>query len=149
MVCVDLSIRVRDGRVVVMLSGGLDEAHAATVAAARRGVAAREREMIVDPAGLECSDTSGVAALVACARAGPAHQQCACTAAVQAAGERPERLDMISAGSAVSRPGRDLAWLRRRGVPPAAGAARRVAVDAWAPAVPGRLSRLTGGELGT
>jgi anti-sigma B factor antagonist len=64
MCSVDLSTRGCDGRVVVALSGELDVADAANVVAALAVVAAREREIIVDLAGLEFIDSSGVAALV-------------------------------------------------------------------------------------
>jgi anti-sigma B factor antagonist len=56
-----------DGRVVVVLRGELDVIDAASVAAALTEVAARERHIIVDLAGLEFIDSSGLAAL-ACAR---------------------------------------------------------------------------------
>ena len=60
MISVDLSARECDGHVVVALRGELDPADAVSVAAA---VAAREPEIIVDLAGLEFIDCSGVAAL--------------------------------------------------------------------------------------
>jgi anti-sigma B factor antagonist len=56
MVSMDLSTRECDGRVVVALRGELGVADAAAVAA-------RERDVIVDLAGLEFIDSSGVAAL--------------------------------------------------------------------------------------
>jgi anti-sigma B factor antagonist len=59
----DLSSRSCDGRVVVALRGELDLADAAAVAAALTAVAAREPWIIVDLAGLEFIDSSGVAAL--------------------------------------------------------------------------------------
>jgi anti-sigma B factor antagonist len=61
---VDLSSSGCDGLVVVALRGELDVADAANVVAALAAVAAREREIIVDLAGLEFIDSSGVAALV-------------------------------------------------------------------------------------
>ena len=63
MVSVDLSARDGDGHVVVVLRGELDMADAAGVAAALAVVVAREPEIIVDLAGLEFIDSSGVAAL--------------------------------------------------------------------------------------
>ena len=63
-----LSLYVRpregDGRVVVALRGELDVVDAASIAAGLAAVAAREGEIIVDLAGLEFIDCSGVAALV-------------------------------------------------------------------------------------
>jgi len=59
----DLSTRSCDGRAVVALRGELDLADAAAVAAALTAVAAREPQIIVDLAGLEFIDSSGVAAL--------------------------------------------------------------------------------------
>ena len=64
MISVDLSARERDGHVVVALRGVLDVAEAASVAAALTAIAARQRDIIVDLAGLEFIDSSGVAALV-------------------------------------------------------------------------------------
>jgi anti-sigma B factor antagonist len=64
MVSIDLSSREFDGRAVVALRGELDVADAASVAAALIAVAARARELIVDLAGLEFIDSSGLAALV-------------------------------------------------------------------------------------
>jgi anti-sigma B factor antagonist len=58
MISVDLSTRECDGHVVVALRGELDVADAVSVA-----VTAREPEIIVDLAGLEFIDSSGVAAL--------------------------------------------------------------------------------------
>jgi anti-sigma B factor antagonist len=63
MVSMDLSTR-GDGRAVVALRGELDVADAASAAAALVAVAAREQGVIVDLAGLEFIDSSGVAALV-------------------------------------------------------------------------------------
>jgi anti-sigma B factor antagonist len=59
----DLSIRSCDGYAVVALRGELDLADAAIVAAELAAVAAREPRIIVDLAGLEFIDSSGVAAL--------------------------------------------------------------------------------------
>ena len=58
-----LSTRSYDGRVVVALRGELDSADAAAVAAALAATAASEPQIIVDLAGLEFIDSSGVAAL--------------------------------------------------------------------------------------
>jgi anti-sigma B factor antagonist len=63
MFSVDLSTRECGGHVVVTLPGELDIADAASVAAALAAVAARHPEMVVDLAGLEFIDSSGVAAL--------------------------------------------------------------------------------------
>jgi anti-sigma B factor antagonist len=63
MVSVDLNVRECDGHVVVALRGELDIADAVSVAAALAAVAARKRTIIVDLAGLEFIDSSGVAAL--------------------------------------------------------------------------------------
>jgi len=63
-VSMDLSTRESDRQVVVALRGELDIADAASVAAALVAVAARAAEIIVDLAGLEFIDASGVAALV-------------------------------------------------------------------------------------
>jgi anti-sigma B factor antagonist len=63
MFSVDLSTRDCDGHVTVVLRGELDVADAAGVAAAFAALAAREPEIIVDLAGLEFIDSSGVAAL--------------------------------------------------------------------------------------
>jgi anti-sigma B factor antagonist len=59
----DLSTRSCGGHAVVALRGELDLADAAEVAAALTAVAAREPGIIVDLAGLEFIDASGVAAL--------------------------------------------------------------------------------------
>jgi anti-sigma B factor antagonist len=59
----DLSTRSCDGHAVVALRGELDLADAVAVAAALTAVAAREPGIIVDLAGLEFIDSSGVAAL--------------------------------------------------------------------------------------
>ena len=61
---VDVSTRECGGQVVVALRGQLDMAEAAGAAAAFRAVAARGPQIIVDLAGLEFIDSSGVAALV-------------------------------------------------------------------------------------
>ena len=58
-----LSTRSYDGRSVVALRGELDSADAVAVAAALAAVAARELQIIVDLAGLEFMDSSGMAAL--------------------------------------------------------------------------------------
>jgi len=63
MFSVDLSTRECDGHVVVALGGELDLVDAADVAAALVTIAAREPEIVVDLAGLEFIDSSGVAAL--------------------------------------------------------------------------------------
>jgi anti-anti-sigma factor len=59
-----LSTRRCDGQVVVALRGELDVLDAASLAAALTAVAAREPEIIVDLAGLQFIDSSGLAALV-------------------------------------------------------------------------------------
>jgi anti-sigma B factor antagonist len=64
MVSMILSTCECDGRPVVALRGELDVADAASVAAALTTVAVRAPEMIVDLAGLEFIDSSGLAALV-------------------------------------------------------------------------------------
>ena len=64
MCSVEFRTRESDGRVVVVLRGELDVTDAARVAAALTEVAARERQIIVDLAGLEFIDSSGLAALV-------------------------------------------------------------------------------------
>jgi anti-sigma B factor antagonist len=64
MVSMNLSTRESDGQAVVALRGELEVADAASVAAALAAVAARAPEIIVDLAGLEFIDSSGVAALV-------------------------------------------------------------------------------------
>jgi anti-sigma B factor antagonist len=63
MFSVDLSTSEYGGYVVVALRGELDIAGAAGVAAALAAVAARKPEIVVDLAGLEFIDSSGVAAL--------------------------------------------------------------------------------------
>jgi anti-anti-sigma factor len=60
----NLSTNECDGQVVVALRGELDVLDAASLAAALAEVAAREPMIIVDLAGLEFIDSSGVAALV-------------------------------------------------------------------------------------
>lgn len=64
MALVNVSTREGDGQVVVVLRGVLDVLDAVSVAAALAAVAARERAIIVDLAGLAFMDSSGVAALV-------------------------------------------------------------------------------------
>jgi anti-anti-sigma factor len=64
MCSVDLITRECDGQVVVMLRGELDVADAMRVVAELAVVAARERDIIIDLAGLEFIDSSGLAALV-------------------------------------------------------------------------------------
>ena len=64
MLSMDLSTRDSDGQAVVGLRGELEVADAASVAVALAAVAARAPEIIVDLAGLEFIDYSGVAALV-------------------------------------------------------------------------------------
>ena len=63
MFSMDLGSGESDGHVVVALRGELDLASAPAVAAALGLVAAREPRIIVDLAGLEFIDASGVAAL--------------------------------------------------------------------------------------
>jgi anti-sigma B factor antagonist len=64
MVSTELSTREGDRQVVVVLRGELDVAEAAQVAASLAVVAAGGRDVIVDLAGLEFIDSSGLAALV-------------------------------------------------------------------------------------
>ena len=64
MVSMELAARERDGQVVVALRGELDVADAATIVTALMGIAARERQVIVDLEGLEFIDSSGLHALV-------------------------------------------------------------------------------------
>lgn len=64
MVSMDLSTCENDGQAVVALRGELAVADAASVAVALAAVAARAPEIIVDLAGLEFIDSSGIAALV-------------------------------------------------------------------------------------
>jgi anti-anti-sigma factor len=64
MASVDLNTRKCGGRVVVTLCGVLDVLDAVSVAAALVAVAAQDPEIIVDLAGVEFMDSSGVAALV-------------------------------------------------------------------------------------
>jgi anti-sigma B factor antagonist len=61
---VDLSTRECDGQAVVTLSGELDVADAARVVAALAATVARQCVIIVDLAGLEFIDSSGLAALI-------------------------------------------------------------------------------------
>ncbi len=63
MVSADLGAYDGDRHVVVVMCGEPDVADAAGVAAALAVVVAREPEIIVDLAGLEFTDPSGVAAL--------------------------------------------------------------------------------------
>jgi anti-sigma B factor antagonist len=63
MFSMDLGSGESCGHVVVALYGELDLVDAASVAGALRAVAAREPRIIVDLAGLEFIDASGVAAL--------------------------------------------------------------------------------------
>jgi anti-sigma B factor antagonist len=63
MLSVDMSTREVDGHVIVALRGELDVADAVSVAAALAALAARNLEIIVDLAGLDFIDSSGVAAL--------------------------------------------------------------------------------------
>jgi len=64
MASVDLNTRKCDGHVVVTLCGVLDVLDAVSVAAALAAVAAQQPEIIVDLAGVDFMDSSGVAALV-------------------------------------------------------------------------------------
>jgi anti-anti-sigma factor len=64
MCTVELIPRECDSRILVGLRGELDVAVAVRVVAELSVVAARERDMIVDLAGLEFIDSSGLAALV-------------------------------------------------------------------------------------
>src|ERR1700728_1474566 len=63
MVSVDLSTSECNGWAVVTLSGELDVADAADVVATLAAAVARQREIIIDLAGLEFIDSSGLAAL--------------------------------------------------------------------------------------
>jgi anti-sigma B factor antagonist len=63
MCSVELRTGECEGRVVVVLRGELDVSDAASVAAALTAVAASGRQIIVDLAGLEFIDSSGLAAL--------------------------------------------------------------------------------------
>jgi anti-sigma B factor antagonist len=64
MLSMNLSASECDGRAVVALRGEFGETDAASVAAALAAVAARTPEIIVDLAGLDFIDSSGLAALV-------------------------------------------------------------------------------------
>jgi anti-sigma B factor antagonist len=64
MCSVYLSTRDSESRMVVELRGDLDVTDAASIAHALITAAARDREIIVDLAGLEFMDSSGLAALV-------------------------------------------------------------------------------------
>jgi len=57
---VNVSTRESDGQVVVVLRGVLDVVDAVSVAAALAAVAARERAIIVELAGLAFMDSGGV-----------------------------------------------------------------------------------------
>jgi len=63
MFSMDLSSREDDPRIVVTLRGELDVTEAASVAAGLTAAAFRDRMIIIDLAGLEFLDSSGVAAL--------------------------------------------------------------------------------------
>jgi anti-anti-sigma factor len=63
MVSVDLSTRECDGYVIVALRGELDVLDAAGAAGALAAVTAREPRVIVDLAGLDFIDASGLGAL--------------------------------------------------------------------------------------
>ena len=64
MVRMDLNISECGGQAVVTLSGELDVADAARVVAALAVTVVRQRQIIVDLAGLEFIDSSGLAALI-------------------------------------------------------------------------------------
>ncbi len=64
MFSMDPSIRQNEDRVLVALRGELDVTDAASAAVALSALAARDCEIIVDLAGLEYIDSSGLAALV-------------------------------------------------------------------------------------
>lgn len=64
MFSMDLTSRQSEDRVVIALRGELDVTDAASVASALIALAARNCEIIVDLAGLEFIDSSGLAALV-------------------------------------------------------------------------------------
>jgi len=64
MFSMDPSIRQDEDRVLVALRGELDVTDAASAAVALIALAARDCEIIVDLAGLEFIDSSGLAALV-------------------------------------------------------------------------------------
>jgi anti-sigma B factor antagonist len=64
MFSIDLGSGESCGHVVVALRGELDLVDAAAVAAALKAAAAREPRIIVDLAGLEFIDASGIAALL-------------------------------------------------------------------------------------
>jgi len=71
MLSVDVSTRECDGPVVVALRGELDVADATSVAATCAAVAAHEREIIVDLAGVEFIELQRRGSAGACAEAGP------------------------------------------------------------------------------
>ncbi len=64
MLSMDLNIRHSEDQVVVALRGELDVEDAASAASALIALAARNCQIIVDLAGLEFIDSSGLAALV-------------------------------------------------------------------------------------
>jgi anti-sigma B factor antagonist len=64
----DLSTSERDGLTVATLRGELDVVDAASVAAGLSAALERARVVVVDLAGLEFIDSSGVAALASAAR---------------------------------------------------------------------------------
>jgi anti-sigma B factor antagonist len=64
MVSVEFNAPECDGQVVLALRGELDVADAASVVTALTGIAARDRQIIVDLEDLEFIDSSGLAALV-------------------------------------------------------------------------------------
>jgi anti-anti-sigma factor len=91
-----LSTRECDGHVVVALRGGLDLADAADVAVALAAAVAREPRIIVDLAGLEFIDCSGVAALARGRRharqgGGPAARRAAAAGAAGSCDHPPGR----------------------------------------------------------
>jgi anti-anti-sigma factor len=95
MFSVDLSTRECDGHVVVALRGELDLVDAADVAAALAAAVAREPRIIVDLAGLEFIDCSGVAALARGRRharqGGPAARRAAAAGAAGCCDHPPGR----------------------------------------------------------
>jgi anti-anti-sigma factor len=68
MLSVDLDISERDGLTVATLRGELDVADAASVASALAAAARGARTVVVDLAGLQFIDCSGIGALVSAAR---------------------------------------------------------------------------------
>ena len=67
----DLSTREYAGHAVVTLGGELDVMDAESAAVALSAIAARERMVIVDLAGLKFLDASGLGGADACAEACP------------------------------------------------------------------------------